>query len=482
MSRTTSRRSFLRALGIVGAAMPFARLLERSALGNPSTQPLRFVGVFIGNGNPVEFWRPQPGFVISGLNQSLQPFDDPATYGSTFKKNLVVLDGINNLVANESNSQGHASQPCIWTGSVNGAAGSNAPKCESIETYLGVTKGLGSATAFPTVLYGQGNTTAFGAGGVPLGMLGDPSSLFSTLFASFQPNGQSAKQQADALARGKSTLDFVSGSLQGLQGRLAAPEKALLDQHLTAIRQMENRLMAPPAACSGTPTAPMCPKFSGCLPSNTSGDVINQMVIDIFVQAIACDLTRFMQFRMVDLGAPIGSSAQDPGVDPPLPIAYPGSGVVCADNPSNSQDCDHLDVAHAYRTSSPFALGGGPGSNGAADVTTQIRLARMNKYYMSYLASFVQQLAQYSLLDSTLVVTLSDVGNPANHDCINLPAIVLGGANGYFKMGQYLQLSQPTSQNALFVSIANAFGVDITSYGVSADASTMAGPIPGLSA
>jgi hypothetical protein len=462
--------------------MPFARLLERSALGGPSTQPLRFVGVLIGNGNPVEFWRPQPGFVINGLNQSLQPFDDPATYGASFKNRLVVIDGINNLVANESSCQGHASQPCIWTGSTNGTQGSNTPKCESIETYLGVTKGLGSATAFPTVLYGQGNTTAFGAGGVALDMLGDPSSLFSTVFANFQPNGQSSQQQADALARGKSTLDFVAGSLQGLQSRLAAPEKALLDQHLTAVRQIENRLTAPPPACSSTPTAPMCPKFAGCLPINTNGDTINQMVIDIFVQAIACDLTRFMQFRLIDIGTAIGSSTQDPGVDPPLPIAYPGTGVVCADNSSNSQDCDHLDVGHAYRTSTPFTLGGGPGANGAADVKTQVRLARMNKYYNAYLASFAQQLAQFNLLDSTMIVTMSDVGNPAAHDCVNLPTIVLGGANGYFKMGQYLQLSQPTSQNALFVSIANAFGVNIKSYGVSANASTTAGPIPGLAA
>jgi hypothetical protein len=462
--------------------MPFARLLERSALGDPSTQPLRFVGVFHGHGNPVEFWRPQPGFVINGLNQSLQPFDDAATYGMSFKNNLVVVDGINNLAANECGCQGHASQPCIWTGSINGAQGTFTPKCESIETYLGVTKGLGSGTAFPTVLYGAGGITSFGAGGVALDMLGDPSLLFASLFANFKPSGQSAQQQMDAVARGKSTLDFVAGSLQGLQSRLAAPEKVLLDQHLTAIRQIENRLMAPPPACTSAPTAPMCPKYAGCLITNTPGEVINQMVIDIVVQAIACDLTRFIQMKLADLGAPIGSSTQDPGVDPPLPIAYPGTGVTCSDNPGNSQDCDHLDVGHAYRTSTPFVLGGGPGPNGAADTKTQIRLARMNKYFNSYLALFAQQLAQYNLLNSTLVVTMSDVGNPANHDCVNLPCIILGGANGYFKMGQYLQMSKPTSQNALFVSIANAFGVNITNYGVSNNPSTTAGPIPGLAA
>ncbi len=482
MSRSVSRRSFLAALGAVGAAMPFARLLERSALGQGMMGPQRFVGVFIGNGNPLEFWRPQTGFAISGLNQSLQPFDDAATYGMSFKDKLVVLDGITNVAANESQSQGHASQPCIWTGSTNATPGGTAVKNESIETFLGVTKGLGSATPFPTVLYGDGVTTAYGVGGVPLSMFGDPSQLFTALFANFQPKGQSAQQQADALARGKSTLDFVAGSLQGLESRLAAPERMLLDQHLTAIRQIENRLMAPPPVCTSAPAMPVCPKYAGCLASNTSGDLINQMVIDIFAQAIACDLTRFMQLKLTDPGAPIGSSAQDPGVNPPLPLSEPPSGSVCADVPSNPQDCDHLDVAHKYIMSTPFTLGGGSGGNGASDVTTQIRLARLNKYYHQYLADFAKQLASFGLLDSTLIMTSSDVGNPAAHDCVNLPTILLGGANGYFKMGQHIQLPTNTSQNAVFVSIANAFGINITSYGTSANTSTTTGTIPGLAA
>jgi hypothetical protein len=475
MSVSSSRRSFLRALGAFGVAMPFARLLERSALGQSMQQPLRFVGVTIGNGTPVEFWRPQPGFVINGLNQSLQPFDDPATYGTSFKNKLTIVDGICNYAASESNSNGHASGPCIWTGSVNGS--NNLPKCESLETYLGVTKGLGT-TAFPTLLYAAGGATAYGAGGVALDAIGNPGWLYSTLFSKFQPTSLTPQQQADAIARGKSSLDFVANSLTSLQKRLAAPEQVLLDQHLTAIRQIESRLMPPALACSAVPPAPNCPMDSSC--SSLPADQVNQIVVDIFAQAIACDLSRFMQFRLLDCGAPIGSSAQDPGVDPPLPIAYPGAGNVCSDNSSNSQDCDHLNVAHAYRTSNPFTLGGGTAGNGQADITSQIRLARLNKYYMSFLASFAKQLNDVGALDSTLIVTMSDVGNPALHDCVTLPVIMLGGANGYFKMGQYVQLSGPTPQNALFVSIANAFGVDITSYGVSSNSSTMAGPLPGL--
>lgn len=466
---STSRRSFLRALGGLAATMPFARLLERSAYGDPPAgPPLRYVGIYTPNGNPTEFWRPGPGFVINGLNQSLQPFDDPATYGVSFKDKLVVLDGICNLVANESGATGHASPPCIWTGSINTSSG---PKCESIETYLGVTKGLGSATAYPTSIY-QG-VAAFGAGGVLLDSIANPQWLFGSLFNNFMPPAQqSAQATADALARGKSTLDFVSGSLTSLQGRLASAEKSILDQHLTAIRQIENRLTAGPQVCTSIPAEPASS-------ATGNGDYVNSTIVQIFAQAIACDITRFIQMVLSDPGTSIGSSAQDPGVNPALPFAWPAAGTTCTDSTTTAADCDHMDVAHKYLASSPVTLGGG---GTPAQITTQIRLARLNKYYNSQIATFAQLLNQYSLLDNTLIMTMCDVGNPALHDCMGLPSILLGGTNGYFKMGQHIQLSQPTAQNAVFVSIANAFGIPITSYGVSSNPATTAGPLPGLAA
>ena len=182
-----------------------------------------------------------------------------------------------------------------------------------------------------------------------------------------------------------------------------------------------------------------------------------------------------MQITLSDPGTSIAASTQDPGVSPAIPPAYPPKGSTCADSPNASSDCDHLDVAHKYVASSPFALGGG---GAASDVTTQIRLARLNKYFMSQLAGFMKLLNAGGLLDNTLMMTMSDVGNPSLHDCAGLPTLLLGGANGYFKMGQSVVLNNLASQNAVFVSVANAFGVPITQYGVSSNASTMAGPLP----
>jgi hypothetical protein len=407
----------------------------------------------------------------------LQPFDDavnyPAAAGGSLKDKLVVLDGITNVVANERNTAGHGASPCMWTGSV---LSNGNPSCASLETFLSTQNDLAGKTPFPTTLY---NANAHGSDGSILSAYSNPGWLFSSLFGSFMPSGQqNAQAQLDAIARGKSSLDFVAGTLTSLQSRLAASEKAKLDEHLTAIRQIESRLQSTPTA---TCTVPTNPDPNGTIrdSKNGDGDWVNSVVLQILIQAIACDLTRFIQWSLEDTSNPLTSDAQDPGVDPSIPPVYPPTGQACADGLGSTGDCVHQDVAHKYVTSSPFTIGGGSGGNGPSDVTSQIRLARAKKYGYEHIASFASQLDAMGLLDCTLMMTLDDVGNPALHDSSGLPCILVGGANGALKMGQHLML-QDAPQNAVFVAIANAFGVPITSYGVSNNASTTAGPLPGL--
>jgi hypothetical protein len=303
--------------------------------------------------------------------------------------------------------------------------------------------------------------------------------MFNSLFGSFVPPGQQNTQaQLDAIARGKSSLDFVTGTLSSLQSRLASAEKAKLDQHLTAIRQIENRLQAPPSATCSLPTNPD-PNGSIGDSRDGDGDWINSVVIAMLVQAIACDLTRFVQFTLQDTSNPLGSDSQDPGVSPSIPPVNPPSGQACSDGLGSTGDCVHQDVAHKYVASSPFTIGGGSGGNGQSDITSQIRLARAKKYSYSYVASFASQLDALGLLDCTLMMTMDDVGNPALHDSQGLPCILVGGANGAIKMGQHLMLND-APQNAVFVAIANAFGAPISSYGVSKNPSTTSGALPGL--
>src|SRR5207244_8983028 len=97
--------------------------------------------------------------------------------------------------------------------------------------------------------------------------------------------------------------------------------------------------------------------------------------------------------------------------------------------PGNGGNCLHNLVAHQYQCSTPFTPLGGPSpysSTTAEAVTTQVRLARLNKYYMSHVAQLAKLLDGYQVLDSSVIVAMSDLGDPNIHSNFSLPIVVLG--------------------------------------------------------
>jgi len=127
-----SRRSFLRAVGVGATALPFYKLLEDSfaqAAGDPL--PLKLVTISHPHGMAAEYWEmrtpTQPDIPLDGRslrgtdsetsfdikypNCSLQPFDDPATYGKSFKDRILTVEGLDNA------ADGHDAVASILTGS-----------------------------------------------------------------------------------------------------------------------------------------------------------------------------------------------------------------------------------------------------------------------------------------------------------------------------------------------------------------------------
>jgi hypothetical protein len=498
-----SRRSFLKAVGASAAMLPFFRLLERSALGDSPAGPINRLVLFTSeHGRAIEFWRPGAGFAIHPSSE-LQVFDDATTYGVNLKSQLNVIDGLDLKCAYESSSNGHTGYPSIWTGS-NGIVQSapvTVPKCESIDYFLAITNNLGAATAFPLVSFGARDyIKCHGLNGAPQSPYQEPSDLFNALFANFtvpgnpSSNGQAA---ADALARGKSTLDYIMGSITSLQTRLSAPEKAKLDQHLTSIRQIENRLVgAPgavanascaqpsaPVACNPVPDGDPCgsnPQACYCEDTfynwqgfaNYSNDTVNA----IMFEALNCDLTRFANIETRDNAMPLTD------ISPPIL----GQDTLSAD--CSNGDCIHNAIAHQYK-STQYNGGYVQGGNASdPNLSSQQRLARAKKYHMSYIADMASKLQAAGLLGSTLIASCSDIGDPSVHDSNWLPFITVGNVNGYFKTGQHVlmpndftdpnyvdkynlasdpEFTHMNPHNAMLTMIVNAFGVPVTSYGVS---------------
>ncbi|HXU03462.1 MAG TPA: hypothetical protein VN903_20995, partial [Polyangia bacterium] len=155
---TRSRRSFLRAVGAGATALPFYRLLEDSfahAAGDPL--PLKLITISAPHGIANEYWgmrsQTSPDVKVDGVsmkgnetetsfditypNCSLQPFDDAATYGKSFKSRLLLIEGL------DLATDGHDGVASILTGS---PLTSGLPANSSLDQFLAVEKGLGAST------------------------------------------------------------------------------------------------------------------------------------------------------------------------------------------------------------------------------------------------------------------------------------------------------------------------------------------------
>ncbi len=449
------RRHFLAALGAAGAWLGSAAEQRAGAapLAKASGRPLRFLGVYMPHGRAHELWQPGPGFDLSYENAVLAPLDDARSYGKSFKDRLVVLDGIDLAAGIAVGTVGHDAPRVIFTGS--GADG----KTPSIDQYLAVEKGLGADTPHTSIVLGIGNdgseignNVSWSRGGTPVPKWIDPARVFAELFGT--PLGAKREELERERRIGKSVLDRVRSDLAALGARAPASERVKLDQHATALREIEKRLRGVERSCPA-PTAPdpaNFPKLRAYGGGERYFDGVTDLMIDLLARAMACDLTRFATLFLADLTR----TALLPG----LP------------------DDIHGDVAHRYdgRTSKH------PGTP-----STWLALGAQNRYTYGKIARLLQRLEEGGVLDDTIIYASSDMGDPARHSSRQVPTLLLGGCGGRFKLGRYLDFrdhhdadSKGIPNNRLLVSICQAFGVEQNRFGHSADPGVTSGSLAEL--
>lgn len=98
---------------------------------------------------------------------------------------------------------------------------------------------------------------------------------------------------------------------------------------------------------------------------------------------------------------------------------------------------------------------------------------------MKRLAAIPSATGSGTLLDETTIYWFNRHGDGNSHSNFALPNVLLGGTGGYFKMGRMLELPS-TNPTKVLISIANAMGVDVPSFGEAAYRDTA--PLAGLTA
>jgi hypothetical protein len=283
---------------------------------------------------------------------------------------------------------------------------------------------------------------AYRASNQPMPPREDPKEVFMSLFGG---NGGSTDAEMEKLwAERKSVLDANNAELTRLLGIVGAEDRAKLQANLDAMRQVEQQLVKAP----GSSMNPV----EGCA-APTVGEVdigvdaeyekAGQLQMDMAAAALACDLTRVMTFQW----------------------SYSESEHLFQFLSTNG---NHHGISHDFASS---------GANFEAYNRIQAWYAGRLAYFLGKLDSYVE--GDRTLLDNTLVLWASEIGESTQHDLTLMPYVLAGGAGGKIRTGRYLDFStNRRDNNQMLVSMAHAMGAEeLTSFG---DASGATGPLPGL--
>lgn len=461
------RRSFLKAIGASAVAFPFFRLIENSAIGQAQGAS-RLITMYHPHSASSPLFKMQSG--ETETNFSLTFADSVLSPLEPHKQRLAIIQGLDLM-----NAAGHDAPKTIFAGS-NGTSA-------TLDQFLAVDKGLGDSTVVTslTVSVGTGDASAapdvisLGAGGAIIPQISSPARAFDKVFGGFAPVAEANDSSGTnhAYLQGKSSLDYLRGDIERIRSRLAAPEHYKLDQHLTALRDIEKRLEALNGGSSGggssgggasqacaTITRPNeYPTYSTWNNGGPHADEDHNLHIDIIAQALACDITRFISFFQGDLSRG----------------AIAGSGYENQEGYTMTTDV-HNDAAHQYV----------PETRG-----TWVKLGVQNRYSYGKLARLMDRLVEVGVMDDTVIIMAGDMGNPSLHSSRDIPVVVAGSAGGKLRTGVRIKLAEdcppdnqwctPKTDNSitkLLVSVANAFGAGVNGFGAEANV----GPLSELEA
>ncbi|MDX2022536.1 MAG: DUF1552 domain-containing protein [Deltaproteobacteria bacterium] len=437
-----SRRHLLRGAAGSTLALPFLPSL-RPAHAAASGPRKRLIVFYFSNGVTQEkFW---PTASATGL--SLSPVLAPL---QTWKEKLTAVRGINMETARATNGNSHnVGMTNVLTarkfqdvqstefGAVGWGAGI------SIDQHIGNT--LAAGTPFGSLQLGvQANRQykgdpysylSYSGPRAPTQSEDDPRKVFAKVFAS---GDSDAMARAKLLARKKSILDLVRDDLARVQSEVGREDKDKLQTHLASVSELEKRLAASGGAL-GTCVKPAAPPATVQLTGDEQHPVLGNMMSDLAVGALSCDATRVVTLQW--------STAQS-GLWPKFAGEFPSW---------------HHDLSHRTDDAAVGAL------------------VRMQTWYMQQLANLAKKLDAVpddggTLLDNTVILTISEVAVGNTHSFKDLPCLLLGGRNLGLKGNRLLTFSNKP-HNDLFLSIANAMGTQDKTFG---DPMFNTGPLAGL--
>ena len=239
---------------------------------------------------------------------------------------------------------------------------------------------------------------------------------------------------SDLSAEHKQTAvtNFLHARFDSLRPQLSAYDQQVLDAHLTSLRAYEDQVNRRAQASCEQPVRAAVPSDATAVRTGADTETLAPFYMDLIASSFACDLTKVAT----------------------VTFGYPGGG-----------DAGGLRMPWLGFTEPLHMVSHHGGAAAALD-----KYKKMHTWIATQIAGLMDRLAALkdpngvSLLDQTVIYWFNRHGDGDSHSNFALPNILLGGAGGYFKMGRYLQLPT-TNPTQVLISIANALGVDVPTFG-----------------
>jgi hypothetical protein len=428
--KSLPRRTFLRGVGatlalpLLDAMVPAMTALARTPASPARLRRLGFV--FMPMGCDLARWTP-PGDasldVLSPILRSLAPVRSKVTV-------------ISNLELRNAYPGTHATSNAAFL------SAAKAKQTESADYSLGTTvdqiaaREIGKETRIPSLELAMDllettgqcdngyacvyqNNLSWSSPTTPLPAEAHPRIVFERLFGE---GGDAASRRA-ALEKRASLLDAVSDDFARLEKTLGPSDRAKLSEYLDTIREVERRVEKAESEAADE-RLPDLDRPIG-VPASFADHA--RLMFDLQVLALRGDVTRVTTFQLAretsnrtypEIGVP----------DPHHPLTHHGN-----------------------------------------DPEMVAKMAKINEFHVSLFAYFLEALdatpeGSGTLLDHSLVLYGSGMGNPNVHDHTNLPIIVGGGAAGGMRGGRHIRYTEPTPLANLHLTLLDKVGVRLDAF------------------
>ena len=259
---------------------------------------------------------------------------------------------------------------------------------------------------------------------------GDSRAVFERLFSS--PEAGNTKRD---LYR-KSILDYIAEDARSLKGRLGQTDQQKLDEYLTGVRQIEQRIVRAEQQVRSRLLNPAGLEKPTGIPADYQEHI--RLMGDLMVLAFQNDLTRICTFMLANEGSN---------------KTYRFLGV-----PEG-----HHQLSHHQN-----------------DEEKLKKIRKINQFHVAQFAYIIERLKSTqeadgsTLLDNSMVLYGSDMSDGNAHNNENLPILLAGRGGGTIASGRHVRYEQETPMSNLLVSMLNRVGAQVEQIGDST------GPLDGL--